>query len=227
MGTVNINGSTFTGNTVNSGNGIAGAVGSDGILSINGSTFTGNTATDGGAIYNEDVLTADNNTFISNTATDGGAVYNYNSGTSVIQYNRIIGNGNIDIYSTGGSVNATDNWWGSNFSGSNPINAGRVTSNVNATAWIVLTLTANPTSIPPNGNSTITADLLHDNNGATITGVVPYTGLVIFTSNLGTISNTNMSNGKAVTILNAGATSGTATINATIDNTTVNTNVTI
>jgi len=223
---VTINGSTFSQNLVSGGGGQGGALGNYGTSTITNSTFNGNNATEGGAIYNYDSLTADNSTFTGNIATDGGALYNY-AGTSVIQYNRLIGNGNIDIYSTGGSVNATDNWWGSNFSGSNPINAGRVTSNVNATAWIVLTLTANPTSIPPNGNSTITADLLHDNNGATITGVVPYTGLVIFTSNLGTISNTNMSNGKAVTILNAGATSGTATINATIDNTTVNTNVTI
>ncbi len=179
----------FTGNTVTGNNGIAGAVGSDGTLTINNSTFTGNMVNgsngEGGALANYGPLTLTNSTFTGNTATEGGAVYNDNSGSSTIQYNRLIGNTKYDIYSIGGSVNATDNWWGTNFTGSNPLTVGRVTSNVNTISWIVLTLTANPTNIPVNGNSIITADLLHDNIGATVTGIVPYTGLVTFTTTLG------------------------------------------
>jgi hypothetical protein len=226
-GSVNINGSTFNQNTVIGSGGQGGALGNYGTSTITNSTFNGNNATEGGAIYNYDSLTADNSTFTGNIATDGGALYNYNGGTSVIQYNRLIGNGNIDVYSTGGSVNDTENWWGTNFPGTNPTNAGRVTSNVNTTTWIVLTLSASPTSIPVNGSSTIIADLLHDNTGVSVNGIVPYMGLVIFTTNLGTIGNNNMTNGKATTTLKADTTIGTATVSATIGNGTVTTQVII
>ena len=191
--------------------------------------YSNNTATNfGGAILNDNTgtITETRNTFINNSASYGGAVFN-NGGNSTINYCRIISNTGIDIYNYSGAVNATDNWWGSNFTGTNPTNMGRATSNVNTSTWIVLTLTANPTSIPVNGNSTITADLLHDNTGATVTGTIPYTGIVTFTTTLGTITNANMSNGTAITTLNAGNNSGTATITATIDNTTVTTQVNI
>ena len=113
-----------------------------------------------------------------------------------------------------GSLNAENNWWG-NLTGTNPQTSGRINSNVNT--WIVLTLTA---TSPVNGISTITADLLHNNTGAMVTGIVPYCGLVSFSATLGTINNTNMTQGKAVTTVNAGTTHGTDNISATIDNTT-------
>jgi hypothetical protein len=228
QGTLTINGSNFTNNKATGSGCDGGAIENDGTLTINGnSSFINNTAAVGGAILNAGNLNITCTNFINNTATSyGGAIYNY-IGTSIIQFNRIIGNSNYDIYCAGGSVNANDNWWGTNFTGTNPTTTGRVTSNVNATTWIVLTLTASPTSIQPGGNSTITADLLHDNTGATVTGIVPYTGLVTFTTTLGTISNVSMSNGKAVTTLNAGADSGTATVSATIDNQIVTTPVDI
>ena len=222
------NNSTYTGNSANYG----GAVCNDGTVTTTNSTYTGNTATNngvGGAICTSHSLTLTNSTLTNNTAYHGGAVYNENSGTSTIQYNRITGNTAPDIYNNNGSMNANYNWWGNNYTGTNPTSAGRI--NVGTSSiWIVLTLTANPTTTTTGGTSTITADLLHDNQGTyhnPANGLVPYTGLVTCTTSLGTINNTYMCNGLATTTLNAGNNPGTATITSKIDNTTTNTVVTI
>lgn len=127
----------------------------------------------------------------------------------------------MDIYSTGGTVDANNNWWGSNFTGTNPQIAGRVNSTVTTTTWIVLTITPEFETIPLNGTSTITIDLLHDNTGASVSGVVPYTDDVNITTKLGTTSNSSMSNGIATITLNAGLLSGIATVTAIIDDATV------
>ena len=134
-------------------------------------------------------------------------------GNSTINFCRIIGNTGMDIYNMG-SVNAENNWWG-NLTGTNPQTSGRI--NTNVSTWIVLTLTA---TNPVNGTSTVTADLLHNNTGATVNGIVPYNGLVSFSATIGTINNTNMIQGKAVTTVNAGTTHGADKISATIDNAT-------
>ena len=60
----------------------------------------------------------------------------------------------------GGTVDAINNWWGSN---NNP--SGEVSGNVNVSTWLVLNTSASPTGISPNGISIITADLTHDQNG--------------------------------------------------------------
>ena len=89
-------------------------------------TFNNNTATsNGGAIYNEGILNETNSTFINNTANnDGGAIYK--DGISTVNFSRIVGNHVPDIYNGRGSVNAENNWWGSNFIGTNPLDAGIV-----------------------------------------------------------------------------------------------------
>ena len=131
-------------------------------------------------LFNKKTLNITNSTLTGNTVTShGGAVYNENSGTSTIQYNRITGNTAPDIYNNGGSVNANYNWWGTNFT-TNPTSSGRINSGTSS-IWMVLTITANPSTIGTGGSSTITADLLHDNQGTLhnpANGLVPYTGLV-------------------------------------------------
>ena len=189
------------------------------------STFNNNTAQRvGGAVYNDGTLTICNSTLIYNTATSGGAVYNDNNGKSIIQFNRIIGNSSPDIYDGAGSVNATDNWWGTNFQGTNPRAFGRVTSNVNSNLWIILTITANPTSILPGKTSTIIADLQHDSHGIChdpAIAVVSYTGPANFATTLGSINDANFNNGMATTTLNR-SNPGVANVSATVDNQTVN-----
>jgi predicted outer membrane repeat protein len=235
-GTLNIINSTFTNNTVRGYYSSGGAILFEGNLNVTNSTFTDNTATHGvgGAIYDQKTmdnleasLNVTSSIFTNNTATSGGAIYN--TGTATVRFNRIIGNSNYDIYNNGGSVDALYNWWGTNFKGTDPITAGRINSG-NASSWMVLSINATPTNIKPNGTSTVTADLLHDNGGVyhnPAAGVIPYTGPANFGTNKGSIKDTNFSNGVATSTFNAGIAVGVATVTSKVDQATVNTNITI
>ena len=222
-GILTVNNSTFTNNTATSG----GAIYNMGTLTVNNSTFTNNTATTGGAISNGDTLTVNNSTFTNNTATSGGAISNGYGGIANVNFNRIIGNtassgSAINCFS--GTVDARYNWWGSNTSPSSKVNGG-----VTITPWLVLTITANPNIIVDSGNSTITADLLHDSNGIIhdpIDGVVPDDIPVNFTTTLGTISSPlNIVNGTANSILNSESLVGTAYVTITVDSQSLQTQV--
>ena len=245
-GNMNLSNSNFTANNATN---FGGAIYNDNVLTINNSSFTGNNATNnGGAIYNDMGLTVNNSTFIGNNATNGGAINNigtltlssstinnnnannggaiYNTGSNVkVNYNRIVGNTATNgsaIYNTG-TMNATLNWWGSN---NDP--SGNV-SGVIVTPYLVLTITANPTSIGNYGSSTITADLQHDSGGIIhppTSGYVPDGIPVTFKTNLGTIiSSSLLENGITRVNLNSGSTAGTATVHATVDGYSVNTPV--
>jgi uncharacterized repeat protein (TIGR01451 family) len=159
---------TFTENTATSGNGGA-IANTDSGLSVSDCTFTENTAYYGGAIYNtgSDVSVSDC-TFTENTATGGfsGAIFNFGT-LCEVHFSRIIGNTGPDIYNAG-SVNAENNWWGSNFEGTNPQTAGRINGPV--INWVVLTVKAVPDSINNGATSTITADFNHINGGDPLTG---------------------------------------------------------
>jgi len=226
--TVNIINSSFTSNNADHSGGA--------ILNVNNnstvtkSTFTNNTAMlYGGAILNEAPnLNVTSSTFTNNTASDGGAIYNY-EGTATVRFNRISGNSEYDIYNYRGSVDALYNWWGTNFKGTDPVTAGRINSG-NDSSWMVLSINATPTNIKHNGTSTVTADLLHDNQGVyhnPAAGIIPYTGPANFETNKGSINNTNFSNGVVTSTFNAGTAAGVANVSATVDQATVNTNITI
>jgi autotransporter family porin len=229
-GTWNVTSSTFTNNTaqVNEYDGNGGAIyNSGGTLNVNKSTFTNNTAGYGGAIFNEGTLNVTSSTFTSNNAKySGGAIFNTYYATATVHYNRIIGNSNYDIYITGGD--ALYNWWGTNFAGTNPVDAGRINSATSS--WMVLSINASPTTILLNGTSTVIANLLYDNKGVyhnPAAGFVPYSGLAGFKTTLGSIANTNFSSGEAKSILKGGTTAGVATVSAKIDNQTVNKFITV
>ena len=225
-----ITGSTFTGNTATYG----GVIRNWGVLNVTNSTFTGNSGTQGGVFNNNDnsaILNVTGSTFTNNSATYGGALYN-GAGTAEIHFNRIIGNTGTDIYRSAGTVNAQNNWWGNNYSGSSPLTAGRVNNNVNATTWLVLNITASPTSIRVGGTSTATADLTHDQNGNyynPASGHVPDGIPINFTGTLGSVSPTGSSlvNGLATTTFTAGYVPGTATVSAVVDGVTVSTPITL
>ncbi|MEN6553016.1 MAG: hypothetical protein ABFC34_09040, partial [Methanobacterium sp.] len=240
-----VTGSTFANNVA----GIGGAIYNKNTLNyvtVSGSTFVNNTAGHGGAIYNLGNLTVTNNSFLNNTANQGGAIYDAgtsctitgnditgNSGIAIyttdagtqIHFNRIIkNNGSYDIWGVSG-VNATNNWWGTNFQGNSPVTAGRVNDNINASTWLILSLNASPTSAAD--ISTIIADLQHDNNQIyhdPVNGHVPDGIPVNFTATNGNLSikSTNLINGQAATLLTAN-TSGNPNITATVDKQTVST----
>ena len=148
-----------------------------------------------------------------------------------VNFCRIIGNKDnqsIYIYNTdGGTVNATNNWWGSNNSPS-----GEVSGNVDVSTWLVLNINASPTDISPNGNSIITADLTHDQNGTyydPTLGHVPDGIPVSFTSTLGTLNPTSTTtlNGNGASIYTAGTITGSGSVKVIVDNQIVNTQINI
>ena len=225
--------STFTNNTATYQSGGGGAICNIGTLTVDNSTFTSNTATEGGAICNIGTLTVDNSTFTSNTATDGGAIFNVDGiGNVIVNFNRIIGNTasngsaicNLDTTRT---VDATDNWWGSNTSPS-----AKLFGLVSYDPWIVLTITKTHETINIGDTSTITADLLHDSNGVyhnPANGHVP-DGIIINFSN-DAYGNVNplsaiTTDGIATTSY-TGFAQGTSNISATVDEQTLKTNITI
>ncbi len=245
--TLVVNKSTFTSNNATNG----GAIQNTGTTTINNCSFTINNATNGGAILNYITLNVTDSTFTDNSATNGGAIYNYdtgtlnvtsstltnnkatnggfmeNYGTTNVHFNRIVGNiatiGSA-IRNGMGTVDASFNWWGSN---SNP--SGKIYGTVTSTPWLVLTITTNPTSIPNNGYSIITADLIHDNNGKRqTTGNVPDGISVLYSTTLGTII-TPLSTiyGVSQAILHSGTVPGTAYVYAKLDNQTIHTSVKI
>ena len=226
---VNISGSTFTSNTANKVNGgYGGAIFNYGTLNVTTSNFNSNKATEyGGAICNDDTLNATSCNFIGNSVTAvtnyGGAIYNY--GTSNVHFNRIVGNiANIAsaIYNEHGTVDASLNWWGSN---SGP-STGNVV-NTTVSSWLVLKLSANPTNIPNNSYSTITADLRYTNHGILAGGYLPNGIPVKFTSTLGTISQASTINGMAQSTLKSGIKAGTSNISAYLDNQKLQTSITV
>ena len=222
-----ISGCTFGSNgntTINAG----GAIYNDnsGILNVTDSTFTLNTAINGGAIYNSGTLTVIGSTFTLNTAINAGAIAN--AGTANVHFNRIIGNiassaGNA-IYNNGPTADASLNWWGSN---TGPV-TGDFYGTVTFSPWLVLNITANPVNIGNNGKSTITANLLYDNNGNPVSGYFPNGTPISFTTTLGAIKSPSKTvGGIAQSILNSGLIAGIATVSAKLDNQTITTLVKI
>lgn len=143
-----------------------------GILRVYTSNFTLNRATDkGGAIFSthgksmEGVGETPGSFLVMgsdltyNTASSGGAIY-LAGGSGKANFNRIIQNVKKDIVSSSGRVDARYNWWGSNRDPSN-----RVSGNVIVRPWLILSITASPTTLAAGASSTVTVDLLHDSWG--------------------------------------------------------------
>jgi autotransporter family porin len=170
--------------------------------------------------------TISGSTFIHNNSNQGSAIYN--SDALDVHFCRIIGNiSTIAIYDDkDGVVNATLNWWGSN---SNP--SKYVYGNVTVNPWLVLMISANPTTIKNGKNTIVTTDLAHNSNGVyldPVNGHVPDAIPVSFTGTLGTVTPTHSAilNGKTGSTYTSKL-AGTAIITATVDNQSVSTNVTV
>ncbi len=224
---VEITESTFINNTAGYGGAIWMNAGtSTKAALISKSTFIGNSATGGGAIRNWGFLNVTGSNFINNSATQGGAIFNY-LGTANINFNRIMGNtGNMEIYYNSGTVNANNNWWGSNTSPSS-----KVSTQVNVSNWLVLNINAVPNSILTGNNSIITADLTRNQNGVYFdpaNGHVPDGIVVTFTGTRGSIApNGVMAMGSVSQTFTAGYTPGVAQVTAATDGVSVNTTLTI
>ena len=89
-GTVTINNSTISDNTVDGGGG--GGISNLGTAFIFNSIISGNSGGFGGGIYNEGIITVSNSTIISNTAVAGGGFNNSSFGTAIINNSTINNN---------------------------------------------------------------------------------------------------------------------------------------
>ncbi|MEN4018405.1 MAG: NosD domain-containing protein, partial [Methanobacterium sp.] len=174
-----------------------------------------------------------NNTVYGNTISHNMVgLYVYGFYAANISFNNIIQN-DWGLYIEEGIVNAQNNWWGSN----NPTESWNSPTDiyidygiVNYDPWLVLKVNATPSTVS-NQNSTITADLTHNNQGGDTSsqGHIPDNIPVNFATNLGTITGTACTrNGKANAAFNRGTSiSGIANITATLANQLMQTNVTL
>ncbi len=221
-GDMTVTNSMFVGNNATSY--AAGAIYNGGDVAVISSTFVDNSADVGGAIYNGGTLNVTGSRLIGNNASEGSAIYNRDGDVnSLVNFNWIVGNspGNSTICSEGTALNAMLNWWGSNADPSayvSGVNGG----SVNVTPWLVLNITADPSSISLGGNSTVTADLQHDSIGAShdpAAGHVPDGAPVSFTVTNGTIGPVSgaLVSGNAATVFTA-TTLVTGNVTATVDN---------
>ncbi len=226
-GTLTITNGTLDYNT----GAFGGAIFNYGNLTITNTSLNNNWVDgEGGAIFNDNNLEITGSAICDNTAwTDGGAIFN-DVGTNfcVANFNQIVNNSANEISSANsGTTDATLNWWGSNTDPSE-----NTAGNVNVSTWLVLTVNTSTTSIPVGGNSTITADLTHDQNGGyhdPTNGHVPDGIPVNFTGNLGALTPVSavLNKGTASSTFTAGQVSGIALINITADNQVINTSINI
>lgn len=159
-----------------------------------------------------------------------------NSNISV-DHNRIVGNPSggllVDPAGYTGVLDAQNNWWGCNagpgLSGCDTVTAAD--SNVDFNPWLVLTLSASPTTIARGATSAVTASLNRNSDGVDTSGggAIPNTTPAVFGATLGSINpiNTSFSSGQAPATFTAGSTAGSATVSVTVDNQTVSVTIII
>ncbi|MGA2048002.1 MAG: hypothetical protein ABSG96_09920 [Terracidiphilus sp.] len=233
VGNLSITNSTFIDNTVP-----ASSIGAQGgglwislntigdTATISGSTFTGNSVAgsngEGGAIFTAGLTTVTNSRFAGNTAAGGGSGF-WEQGYA----------GN----SADGVGNVINNWWGCNAgpttNGSNScdtVDASGVPgddASVSYSPYLVLSISANPTTINVNDTSTLTANLTHNSNG--VGGFsVPNGTPVSFggTDGIDNPTNPTLSSGGATSTF-TGTTEGTGSGSATVDSQTVSVTIDI
>ena len=175
--------------------------------------------------------TIDQNSFLNNRR---GINVTSDTGTIEAIFNILVGNtangttsspnAAIRNVTTTSTVNASPNFYGCN-TGPNTTGCDAVLGPVNDAAWLVLSTSIPTHQLPVGGSTTLTADLLHDNNGATYTctATTPCTVLdgqpITFAFDKGTVNpaSTTLVNSQASTLVQKNA-PGTGTVTATVDN---------
>ena len=231
--TVDITGSTFTNNEITSGDTSGGAAiyMPSGSLTVNDTSFSGNQITTsgadedaGGAIYfGGSQLTANFDRFVNNSTAKAGA-------GNEIDFNA--GNG--------GTVNIEDDWWGSNSGPASGDNVQTDPAGVLApTHYLVLTNSANPSTINVGDASTLTADFIHDNSGTDVSAMDPAAGhtfpafiglTVAYGAPVdGTLSNeqTTIQSGGTATATYTGTTGGFGSSTVTVDGVTATADINV
>jgi len=225
-GSVTATSSTFTGCSAMTGGAIYANSGS---VTATSSMFTGCSAMggSGGAIYATGRVTATSSTFTGCSAMggSGGAIYADDGGT--IQFCRIYQDSlGTAVYKNAGSLDASDNWWGTN---SSPTSSDTGGSSITTSPYLNLGISASPSTITTGGTSTISANLNYDENGNPTSGGSITNGTpVVFTSGDGTLSVTTAYTDLGVVSTTFTPSSpGTSYITATVDGQSVSVPVTV
>lgn len=236
-------GTTIGGNTVQN-NRFEGILLGAGTATVSNNTIAGNNI--GVAVVALAGNTSDSQgTLVSNNITNngkgglafpgGGIVLLDQTGATTAarvtaNFNRIVGNSAGLNNETSTSVDATNNWWGSN-AGPGGAGSDTVSGPVNFSPWLVLQVTASPTSVLPGGVVTVVADLTKNSSGmdTSALGHVPNGIPVSFTTTAGTLAPTTgfTAAGQFVVQLTAPNTPGAVTVSATVDNQTSTATVTV
>jgi hypothetical protein len=198
-------------------------------VTINGSAFTRCSAISGGAIRSTSTVSITSSSFTDCTSTDGGSATLDYAGTVTIHMCRIYNNSGVAVMNGAvATIDAADNWWGSNNDPSAKASAG-VTTN----PWLVLNLTATPSSISAAGTSTIRTNLTRNSAGTDTTSggiFVPDDIPAAFARTSGT-GSIQPAAGKITTGANTStftpAGPGISTVSATVDSETVSANITV
>ena len=220
---VTVTNSSFINNTSSlQGGGLSAMLDTGYPMTVTGSTFTGNA-----------VLTS---------GRDGGGIAVEQTGetatTFTLSGSRIVGNteaAGADQPATGVAVDITtanleNNWWGCNAGpGGSGCDTVYIENSGSFAPWLVLGISANPTSIEINGATTLTANLATNSSNGTGFNV-PNGTAVTFGGTLDSSINptsTTLTSGLANSTYTAGGTAGTGTGTATVDNQEVSVNISI
>jgi hypothetical protein len=195
-----------------------GAIMSGASVTVTDSTFTGCTAPQGGAIFSTNTLAVISSTIASCSATDTGSAV-YSSGIDVaIHFSRIYHNTGTAVHVIR-RFHAENTWWGTN---NNPRTSGFVNLDTGYSPWLVLGITATPSSISTSQTSAVRADLRFNSDRADTSGSghVPdnIQNTFAVTSGSGSVSpvTAGTANGIAGTTFSP-LYDGTTTISATVD----------
>jgi hypothetical protein len=182
----------------------------------------------GAAIYidgSNGALEITSNTLMNNMR---GVSLDGSTGVPVeLHFNRIVNN-TIDVRTTNGAIDAHDNWWGCNEGPSFCATLSLINpALVDLRPWIVMDITAVPSSITLAQTSAVTADFLQNSDGDPISGTFDSTPTVVtFSATNGTMTppSDDLDGGIASSTFTP-ALPGTATVSASLDEETVSTNV--
>lgn len=170
---------------------------------------------------------------IGNTLTGNGRGVRVDDGGLVgvldVHFNRIVGNRTIGAINddAGDRVDAENNWWGCN-AGPGAPGCDAVTGNVDANPWLLLGLSASPTTVQVGETSTLTVDLTRNSAGDDFASVPLPTVSIALAATLGTVpGQVDATGGLATATFRAGSTPGTATVTARLDNQAVSAAITI
>jgi uncharacterized repeat protein (TIGR01451 family) len=190
----------------------------------------------GGAIYNSGTLSVTQCVMYRNNAGTlgkvnsknglGGTLYSNSTKNTVVQFCQIINSRPQTVYlktASSSTVKLQNNWWGSNTEPKDKI-TGTASTTSYYTPWLELSISANPSNVNINENSTVTADLITNSNNENTyqkyNMYVPNGIKIIFAAKSGTVKPglSSTLKGASNTTFTAGSTTGRAMVFAHLDN---------